>query len=107
MRVQFIPGRKIGGSRLNFISLNPGIPRHVIGLFMSKYNMSFRFDGTTELKRINDSDESFIYVVIQDKPIDTIKTLLHELCHYINFRFFFHLEFIDKLIDKIDVPVDK
>jgi len=101
MKIQFVRGFKLfNDSNLNFLAYQ-GLC--TIGQFMSKETFHLRYNNCIGLKRIPDSDKSFILVVIQDNPIETFKTLLHELFHWINFKTF-HSKYLNDFLHKIDNP---
>lgn len=75
-----------------------------LAMFMSKYTTHYRYKGQAELRRIPDSDESFIYIVLQDNPLATVANLIHELIHWIICKLFFNSRKLHKLLDKIDNP---
>ena len=107
MKVQFVRGFKPGDdSNFNYIRYKlPFRVENSIGMFMNKHTIQFRYKDTPDLKRIADVNESFILIVIQDDPIETVKTLVHEITHFFIFRFFFDSERLHNLLDKIDNPL--
>lgn len=101
MNIKFVKGFKLfKDSNLNFLAYRG---QCTIGQFMSKETFHLRYNNCVDLKRVQDSNKSFILVVIQDNLIETLKTLLHELFHWINFETF-HSKYLNDLLHKIDNP---
>ena len=107
MKIQFIRGFKLpDNDKFNYVRYDLGFRReYSIGMFMDKNTMHFRYRDKLDLERIADSNESFVFVVIQDNPVETFKTLIHELTHFVIFKFFFNFERLHNLLDKIDSPL--
>lgn len=107
MKIQFVKGFKLcDDSNFNYIRYKlPFRCESAIGMFMDKHTMHFKYKNEPDLKRIADTNESFIFVVIQDNPIETFKTLIHELTHFIIFKLLFNSGKLHDLLDKIDNPL--
>lgn len=107
MKIQFVRGFKIdNGGKFNYIRYDLGYQlENSIGIFMDKNTMHFRYRNKLDLRRIPDVNKSYIYVVIQDKPMETIKTLVHEITHFIIFKFLFDSDKLHNLLDKMDNPL--
>jgi hypothetical protein len=107
MKIKFIKGFKLfDGTGFNYIRYDLGYRvENSIGCFMNKQTMHFRYINKLDLERIADVNESFIFIVIQDNPIETLKTLIHEFVHFVIFKLFCDSEKLHDLLDKIDSPL--
>ena len=105
MKIRFIKGSKLfDDTNYKYVIFSDTA---CLGLFMNKYTQHYRYEQKNILKRIQANDKTFIYVVKQDNPIDTLRTLIHELCHHFIFLLFSRNRvglYLNKLLDRIDHP---